>query len=75
MGIGFDLTELAIDLELCDILEIDGQKFLLHLVIEQYSIVCNGNYTDELIIPHLAGEPETNTNVNVVFTYIDKDTF
>jgi hypothetical protein len=75
MGIRLDLAELAIDLELCDILEIDRQELLVHLVIEQYTIFRNGDHTYKVIVPHLAGEPETNTHVYMVFTYIDKDTF
>jgi hypothetical protein len=75
MGMRFYLAELAIDLELRDILDIDRQELLVYLVIEQYTVLCNGDHTYKVIVPHLAGEPETNTHVHVVFAYIDKDTF
>jgi len=75
VGIGFEFAELTIDFKLYDILEIDGNEFLPNFIIEQNSILNNGHDTHELIIPHLAHEPETNAYINVMLTDINKDAF
>ena len=75
MGIGLELTELAIDLELHDVLEIEGNNLLPYLIVKQCAIFYNGHHPYKLIIPHLSRESETHAYIHPLITDIDKDTF
>jgi hypothetical protein len=74
MGIRLDLAKLTTDLELYNVLDIDGNQLLPYLIVEQNAIFHHGYGPHELIIPHLAGKPEANTYIHVIFADIDKDT-
>ena len=75
MGVGLDLAELTVDLELHDVIQIDGDELLPNLIVKQNTIFHNGDTPYELIIPQLTGESEAHAHIYMVLADIDHYAF